>query len=185
MTRDELPYAAFWCEENVWQLCGHEAFAGLERYAVIVSSRCGRVATWMQRAAPRPEWPVLWDYHVVLLVRAASAWVIWDLDSTLGCPVAAEGWLACSFLPLRPEHLEFAPVFRVVAADEYRSTFSSDRSHMRDESGALQVPPPAWPAIVQGPSNLARWIDIRDPFVGRVMDLEQLQTWLGEARPDA
>lgn len=181
--RRDLPYAAFWCEENVWQLCVHPRVKGRERWVLIVSSRSGRVATWMQRAAERPEWPVLWDYHVVLLVRDEAGWEVWDLDTTLDLPVAAARWLARSFPPLRREHQAFAPIFRVMRADTYRATLSSDRSHMRDESGALRAAPPTWPAIVQGEPNLLRMIDMRDDWLGQVMTIEQLRTWLAAAGP--
>ncbi len=176
--RRDLPYAAFWCEENVWHLCAHPRVAALERHVLVVSSRSGRVATWMQRAAERPEWPVLWDYHVVLLAHEGEAWQIWDLDTTLDLPVAATRWLARSFPPLRREHQAFAPLFRVMRADLYRATLSSDRSHMRDESGRLRAAAPPWPAIMQGESNLLRMTDMRDGWIGDVMTIEQLRAWL-------
>jgi hypothetical protein len=176
---NSLPYCPFWCEENIWHLCEHEAVLGRERWVVIVSNAARGVAMWAQRAATRPGWPTGWDYHVVLLVRADAEWEIWDLDSALGAPVPATTWLEQSFRPLPAAARALAPMFRVVAADEYRQQFCSDRSHMLDERGRFQQPAPTWPMIGEGPSNLARFVDMDDRICGEIMDLAQFREWLG------
>ncbi|MFV8751857.1 hypothetical protein ACNOYE_15030 [Nannocystaceae bacterium ST9] len=168
-------HCPFWCEENVWHLCEHELVAGRERHVLIVSNEIRRVAMWAQRAARHPMVPIGWDYHVALLVRGDRGWEIWDLDSTLGLPVPATAWLDCSFLA--PDSA-LAPVFRVVAADRYRREFASDRSHMLEDDGSYRQPPPSWPAIGRA-SNLARFVDMDDRFVGEIMDLAELRAWLG------
>jgi hypothetical protein len=177
MTRAPL-YCAFWCEENLWHLCEHEAVVGRERYVLIISNLDQQIAMWSQRSAARAGQPIGWDYHVALLVRGDASSQVWDLDSTLGAPAPATTWLARSFLELPPAARAFAPMFRVVPTDDYRRQFSSDRSHMRDKAGGYHHPVPSWPAIVQGPNNLDRFIDMNDRFVGEIMDLAELREWL-------
>ncbi len=185
----ELPHCPFWCEENVWQLCGlaQPYVIGRERHVLVVSNHLRRVAMWAQRAAAHPWQPVGWDYHVALLVREPEhrTWQIWDLDSTLGVPALATTWLDCSFPELTPAAAALAPIFRVVAASDYREHFSSDRSHMLDDQGHYQQPPPSWPAIVPaegGPTSLARFIDMDDRWLGEVLDLAALRSWLAARR---
>jgi len=176
---EAIAHCPFWCEENIWHLCGHSALAGAElRQVLIVSNLQGRFAMWAQRAAPHPSLPLAWDYHVVALARAARQWQIWDLDSTLGAPTPANHWLDSSFLPLRPSAQAWAPSFRVVSAADYRREFSSDRSHMLDEAGEYREPPPAWPAILRGPANLRRFLDFGDAFLGEILSLAELRAWL-------
>jgi protein N-terminal glutamine amidohydrolase len=144
---DKVFHQPFWCEENIWHLAQHPAAAADERLVLVITGVSDQVACWHQKAGEVGA-PVLWDYHVVLAARARDAeWQIWDLDSRVGFPVAAETWLRSTFP--RPEAVpaRFQPRFGVFAAEEFVERFGSDRSHMRDASGKwLQAPPP-WGAI--------------------------------------
>lgn len=167
-------YQPFYCEENVIHLCAHPRLAGREPAAVFIRGAAGECVMWHQRAAAGPGEPVLWDYHVVLLAR--GPWEVWDLDSTLGCPVPAQDYLRRSFRPelaLPPRH---APRLRVVPAPELAARFASDRSHMRGPNGEYSQPPPPWPAIgpAGAPSTLARFLALGDPIAGEEMDLPAL-----------
>jgi protein N-terminal glutamine amidohydrolase len=168
-------YQPFYCEENVWQLCAHPALAGRELEVVFVSNAARLVAMWHQRAAPPGE-AILWDYHVFVIAREPSE--VWDLDTDLGAPVAAERYFAASFRPVAPEH---APRFRVVDASLFRSAFASDRSHMRrDGSGHFLKEPPPWPPIGApgAASNLMSFVDTTADFLGAVVDLDALRARL-------
>lgn len=175
-------YCPFWCEENIWHLCEHEAVVGRERWVLVVSNAIRGIAMWAQRAAAQPGLPIAWDYHVVLLVRDGAKSEIWDLDSALGAPVSATAWLEQSFLELPAAARVLAPVFRVVRAEDYRRQFGSDRSHMLDEQGCLRQPPPSWARIGEGVGNLDRFVDMDDGFMGEVMDLAELREWLSGNR---
>jgi hypothetical protein len=164
---DHQPY---WCEENIWRLCRDPRVAG-ERLVAVIASESGLVRVAHQRAADGGT--VEWDYHVVLLVRAGDGWMIWDLDSTLGLGVPAAAYLDATFAPPIPPAL--APRFRLIAADDWLASFSSDRSHMRARDGAWLQPPPPWPAITNGPSNLKHLIDPRWRGLGEVVDLDELR----------
>ncbi len=166
-------YQPYYCEENAYHLARHPALAGRDP-AVIFIRAAAECVMWHQRAARAAHEPVLWDYHAVVLAR--RPWEIWDLDSTLGCPVPALVYLQRSFRPelrLRPRH---APRLRVVPAAELAATFASDRSHMRTPDGSFTQPPPAWPPI--GPpgvaSSLERYLAYGDPIAGEELDLAGL-----------
>jgi hypothetical protein len=162
----------FYCEENVFHLCSHPALSGRRKSAVFVTAPAGGCVMWHQRAARSPSAPLLWDYHVFLL--AETPWEVWDLDTWLGVPVPAGEYLKRSFrTPLRPD---LEPLFRVVASDEFVRALASDRSHMRRRDGSFERPPPPWPPIsaAERGSNLARFVDMRDPFVGEVLSLPEL-----------
>lgn len=192
---DESPaYCPFYCEENVWQLCAHARVATAERRVLFISNAERRVAMWGQRAAPHPHSPIVWDYHVVLLLRdGGRRWEIWDLDAHFPGPRSALPWLRSSFdlaglLPAR-----YAPRFRMIDGADYRRHLRSDRRHMRLPDGSAQQPPPPWPAIMGEPpacapadegSNLERFIDTQDPnFLGQLFDLAELRAWLESEAP--
>jgi hypothetical protein len=179
--RGEHRYTSCFCEENAWHLCRSESREGVpplpeERSVLFVTGHGPYVALWRQRAAEGKD-PILWDYHVLVMARQSGdgSWEAWDLDSTLPCPVPLRLWLAESFRPgLVAAPLE--PRFRVIPAPLYLETFSSDRSHMLDGKGRPLSPFPDWPPIVapDGRSNLARFRDWNDPFVGERFDLAAL-----------
>lgn len=171
MTFEPVPY---YCEENIWHLCVDPRVEGEPRAALLISNASRTVAVSRQRAAPRPEDPVVWDYHVVLAARSPRGWAIWDCDSTLGMPVPLAVYLRASFGYPEP----YAPRFRVIEADLYRRTLATDRSHMRDDAGRHRVPPPPWPPIGEG-SNLMRLVDMAQSFVGEVVGLAELPAALG------
>jgi hypothetical protein len=166
-------YHPFYCEENVFHLSREPRFAERRREIVFISNRNRTCVMWHQRAAGKPGAHVFWDYHVVLLARAP--WEIWDLDTTLGLPVAAADYLALSFRDGLPP--ELMPRFRLIDADLFATTFASDRAHMLRPGGAYRRPPPPWPPI--GPPgaepNLMRFVDMDQPFDGEIVDLPALR----------
>jgi hypothetical protein len=140
-----IRYQSFWCEENIWQLIQHPAAAAKDRLVLVITGAEAQVACWKQKAGNDID-PVLWDYHVVLATRG-DAWRVWDLDSRLGFPVAAQMWMQKTF-PF-PERVSprFRPRFAAIPTEDYFRQFGSDRSHMRDLHGRWQQPPPPWTAI--------------------------------------
>jgi hypothetical protein len=169
----DVRYHPFYCEENVFHLCQHPVFGARARHAVFVSGRAGGFVMWHQRAARGPTSPLFWDYHVIVL--AEDPWEVWDLDSTLGCPVPAREYLDRSFRAGVP--LDLAPLFRVVRAADLVAKLASDRSHMRGPDGRFERPPPTWPPVSapERGSNLARFVEMDRPFAGEVLSLAELR----------
>ncbi len=146
LDRESCAYQAKYCEENVWQLLARPELPQAQSYGVFITNQMRAVRFWGQRAAVRPESPIIWDYHVVVLVEAADGPVIYDLDSVLSFPCPLDEYLKESFRPDPSETAVFEPWFRVVPAGTYLDELWSDRSHMRTEDGGWQAPPPPWPA---------------------------------------
>lgn len=169
-------YQPFYCEENVFHLGARPELADRSPAAVFIRGAGEHCVLWGQRLAQKPGEPVVWDYHVVLLVR--DPWQILDLDTTLPCPCDAATYLRRSFRPELLLRAEFVPWFRVVGAAELARTFASDRSHMRAPDGRWQAPPPPWPAIGEG-STLARYLDRKDAIAGEILDLPGLLARVG------
>ncbi len=176
---DHTPY---YCEENVWRLSKHPALGNRPRYVVFISNSARTCALWNQRACTQAEFPVIWDYHVILVVacqetrRGDTKYEVFDPDSTAGLPLPAVSYLSASF-PYGsrfPKHL--LPQFRILDAVEFRNLFASDRSHMRHDVGSERrwiQPPPPWPAIqVAGQTmNLEKFIHMGIEGPGMVTDL--------------
>jgi len=173
-------YQPYYCEENIWHLCRDPRFAGRECQVLFISNLQQSVAIWSARLAP-PDEPVIWDYHVVLLCREGD-WQIWDLDTRLAQPCAADAFLRASF---RACHPRLKPLFRLIEADRYQDQFSSDRSHMRLAGGGFRQPPPPWPPIFDGVQNrLEGFIDMSDTFHGPVFDMAGLVAFLDRGDGD-
>lgn len=166
-------YCPYYCEENIWHLCVDPQVAGSPRAAIVISNPTRTVAVACQRAAPSPDLPVVWDYHVVLAARGPQGWAVWDLDSTLGLPVPLLAYLRQSFAWPPGYSPPYDARFRVLPAARYREVLCTDRSHMRDAQGRYRVPPPPWPPIGTG-TNLMRLVDVHDPIAGEVVELPEL-----------
>ncbi|EKM83021.1 hypothetical protein AGABI1DRAFT_34630 [Agaricus bisporus var. burnettii JB137-S8] len=74
----DLVYTRCYCEENVYLLC--EDFMNrkdvCERWniwVVFISNETKTVALWDQKVAREPGAPVLWDYHVILVLEPTEA----------------------------------------------------------------------------------------------------------------
>jgi hypothetical protein len=170
--REPFRYCPYYCEENIWHLCREPQFAGREAQVVFISNPTRTCALWGQRAAHDPAEPVVWDYHVILAVRD-EAWMIWDLDTILGLPLEAGDYLQRTFRPHHPIAKQFRPQFRFLGASWFAEHFASDRSHMKDQEGRWLEPPPAWPMILPGQSNLTTLFDFRDKTQPQPLSLDE------------
>ncbi|TBU46969.1 N-terminal glutamine amidase-domain-containing protein [Dichomitus squalens] len=158
-------YISCYCEENIYLLAQTflaEASSRVapwpwEIYVVFVSNHGKTVALWAQKL--RASDVVVWDYHVVLVLRkaangahpptrdspgdreardasaGASAWV-YDFDTTLAVPSSWKDYVGRTFPYAFDEELKacidgrFHSLFRVIPAAVYLDHFASDRSHM-------------------------------------------------------
>lgn len=158
----------------MYHLCHAPDLAQREPAALFIVGGAEGCLMWHQRSAPTTGDPVLWDYHVVLLV--SGPWEVWDLDTTLGLPVSAASYLLRSFRPGLAIPAKYAPRFRLVGKAELGATFASDRSHMRRADGQWNEPPPPWPLIGREgvADSLTRYLDMDDAIAGERLDLRAL-----------
>jgi len=174
----------FYCEENVWHLCQTFPVHSTHPQVVFVSNPDRTVLFCNQRAGDE-RGLVVWDYHVLLLVNEGG-WQVWDLDARSGFPQPLPAYLAGAFpflstpsddarrvgeAQLWTVPPEFVPVFRVIGVDRYVAEFSSDRRHMRDDTGGWTKPPPPWACIGEG-HTLDAFIDCEGGRHGEVLDFE-------------
>ncbi len=169
----ELPYQAFYCEENVWQACRvlAEREGGGCRHAVIVTNAARTVACWAQRACPSPGEPVVWDYHVILVERQEKEVAIRDPDCTVGARLPALAWVDATFPRSFVVPAAYSPRFRVIEADRFLGGFHTDRRHMRRPDGSWIKPPPPWDPPGAPAHDLDAWLDLSQPGPDRVLDL--------------
>lgn len=167
-------YHRYYCEENIWWLVQEPALSAVPRWVVFVSNDVRQVPMWQQRAA-EPSEHVVWDYHCLLVTESDQGPEVWDLDSRLALPTRLSDYLAHTFAPLPPEVAQHTPRFRVVAADEFLTTFGSDRSHMKGADGGWLKPPPSWDAPSKQPMNLMRFVDMHDDIAGEIFDTDGLR----------
>lgn len=147
-----IPYAPFFCDENVWQFLRMPS--PNERWAVFLGNPGRAVALWCQRTAPVPGEIVVWDYHVVALERTSEGFLLHDPDCFAGCPMPALEWTETSFPSDRILVSSEPPLFRVVPAQEFLAGYRSDRRHM----AANPAPPPPWPPLTPGECNLPAYL---------------------------
>ncbi|KAE9400757.1 protein N-terminal glutamine amidohydrolase [Gymnopus androsaceus JB14] len=152
-------YTSHWCEENVYLLVQsfqHPSISELwDVFAVFISNHAKMVALWNQKLSKEPGLPVVWDYHVITVLRSrqdslrTESWV-YDFDTTLGMPVTWDTYFAQTFSTNVPEAFQSAVFSEWIPANIYLDRFASDRSHMLDKAVSdlkyLQ-PPPLYPAI--------------------------------------
>ena len=173
--RDDFRYHPFYCEENAWWLATGPQLAAYERWLVFVTNAGRTCPMWCQRAAR--EGPVVWDYHVIVIARLPDGLCVFDLDTTLGFPVALPRYLEASFPDGGRWSTSYAPLFRPIASAVAETQFASDRRHMRTAEGGWQAPPPPWAPIqgIEAPlHNLDRWLDVGATDDGPSLSLQQL-----------
>ena len=186
-------------------------------FAVVISNADERVLLFQQRAGDAVTGRICWDYHVLCIAvtrpRVASSSpipctsapvepplppflsrstpptsvLVYDLDTRLPFPCPFSSYAQRAFLPAWSHPPSLQPLFRVVPAPLYLSTFASDRSHMLDARGRYMAAPPPWPCIGDG-MTLPRYRAMSEEDVwpaettaadegfGAVLRLEQLLT---------
>jgi len=156
-TREECTYTKNYCEENVWKLCEHikeKKSDFLDHvFVIFISNKNRTVPLWCQRAQAKDSSPVVWDYHVVLMVKmdknaqVAAKYYIYDLDTYLPFPVSLEVYFKETFKPQVFLKSEFNQMLKVVSAIDYLLVFASDRSHMKKANGLWIANPPTYSCI--------------------------------------
>lgn len=132
ISRSDYIYTALFCEENIWHLADSLIKQGVKSSdldVIFISNKKQQVAIFNQKVAPNHH-PVIWDYHVVLLRKTDSDYLIYDYDTVAAFETPAKQYLDLSF----PTEVNIKPAyqaqFRFIKSQTYLKGFSSDRSHM-------------------------------------------------------
>ena len=166
MSTSDLKFQPFYCEENIWQLCQHPDYLNGE--VVFISSLGDYFPMLCQQGSGSPSTPIFWDYHVVLLRNG----YIHDFNTTLPFSTGVTDYFAQSFIDESLLNPVQVPLFRIIPAKEFISTFKSDRRHMKADDG-WNAPPPEWPLISESSSNLNQFTDMRNTEFGQILSRSQ------------
>lgn len=160
--KSQYYYTACFCEENIWLLGQAFKADGLaidQSSVLFITNANQQVPLFCQQSAIQPGYPVIWDYHVVLLHQAQlEQALIFDFDSELEFPVLFSSYVAQTFLTAFQYFPEIEFAIRSVPLPDYIQQFSSDRSHMLDDDQQPISPFPDYPAIQ--PKNVASAIKL-------------------------
>ena len=185
--KETCTYTKCYCEENVWKLCEFIQTTyptQLDKcYSVFISNPKQAVPIWHQGASASPEYPVVWDYHVIFLFKDENESLVYDLDTRLEFPEAFDVYMAHSIRLDEAIKSDYHRYFRVVPAALYLQTFSCDRSHMRKADQTWMAPPPDYPCIqVEGVlTNLSEFMSMDNHAGhGKVMNVSELVKTFGD-----
>jgi len=152
-------YTALFCEENIWHLTQSLIKQGIESKdinIVFITNKDKQIAVFNQYAAAENQ-AILWDYHVVLMVKIGHSPCIFDFDTRLPFVSSYENYLHNSFA----ENIDskYSGIFRIIPAEMYLTQFYSDRSHMKGLISDNDFP--KYPAIL---SNALTKIELKNLF---------------------
>ncbi|MFK5986175.1 MAG: hypothetical protein QM479_12240 [Pseudomonadota bacterium] len=179
--KSDYLYTALFCEENIWHLAQSLFAAGIKSediQIVFITNKNKQIAIFNQIAVAQNQ-AVIWDYHVILLLKTEQSHSIFDFDSRLGFTSDYQNYLKNSL----PDNIitEYSSVFRIIPAQVYLNYFDSDRSHMQGVIDKQDFP--QYPAII---SNSEFKLNLRDLFDSQkelkqtsiVQNTQQLKAWI-------
>jgi hypothetical protein len=170
----EFKYSANFCEENIWHLCKNPALADFSKKVLIVSNSARYCPFRFQKSVNGYE-IVWWNYHVILLASSSESSLIYDFDSTLPVPISGMEYLQMTFQKHENWSSENLPCFKALDADDYLTSFVSDRSHMKDSTGNWLSEPPKWPIIGNnGDLPLPALLDFSELSSERIYSLDEM-----------
>ena len=149
-------YHPFYCEENLWWWSNSLSSDALDQaYVLIISNNERRAAVGLQRLGKPPGDFMVWDYHVVGLLRSATESKLVDFDTSVeSTTMDAQWWFNTQERLLELVVEDYHPRFRPIPARHYLNEFSSSRQHMLGADGKYIHPVPAWPCIVSESKRL-------------------------------
>lgn len=131
--KQDYPYTALFCEENIWQLCHALISTGIpaDELNILFLSNASKDIVIFNQQFTDPGQALSYDYHVILRYRPDNGEaLVFDFDTRLPFPVDWNTYQQASF----PNPVSLPPglqmMIREVSADEFLRCFISDRSHM-------------------------------------------------------
>ncbi|KAA1471327.1 hypothetical protein DENSPDRAFT_776332 [Dentipellis sp. KUC8613] len=174
--RDAI-YTKNYCEENIYLLAQSLQNDPIVQaqwavFPIVISNQTKTIALWSQQSRRPGEDVVVWDYHVILVLRPRVApcssstptadamegyehqqsWV-YDFDTTLAKPCSWSEYVSQTFDVNDVLLEQFKSLFKVIPAATYLGHFASDRSHMVKAAPGVTPdwryisPPPTYPLL--------------------------------------
>lgn len=169
--KEDCVYTSCYCEENVWHLCkavkDNHPSCVIDCFCVFISNDDQTIPLWEQTASTRDDGLVVWDYHVIFIHKMPDGSFVYDLDTRLNFPCPFKIYLDNGVHSCESLKPQFHRMFRVISAEEFLTTFASDRSHMINEEGEWLKPPPEYSCIKteNSTNNIKDFISM-DPEIG-------------------
>ncbi|XP_050442358.1 protein N-terminal glutamine amidohydrolase [Adelges cooleyi] len=180
--KSECIYTSCYCEENVWHLAknilvANKNVSNWKCYVVFVSNSNKCVPLWKQQCSEQEGGLVFWDYHVFLMINYQDTTQVLDLDTTLPFPVTFSQYFE-EAIKDDPRYSKYGRYFRVIEAEKYIFTLSSDRRHMLNNNNEWLSPPPSYPPILNKDKqhNLSHFISMESSNeFGQVLNLAEFK----------
>lgn len=177
-------YTPYYCEENIYLICKKfEEFVKpkenqmVQAYAVFLTNPTKTIFHQYQRIGHKKHnYLVIWDYHVIFLIKKESQTLVYDFDTILDYPCSFNEYFEKSVNFKKPK----STFFRVVKSNDFLEWFASDRSHMIDSKTKKFIqPPPKHEPIVNKrgeKNNLNLFLDLsyESEGFGNVLTEQQL-----------
>ena len=89
--KSDQTYTSCYCEENIWHLCDkikktNRLTENQKAFVIFISNKNKTVPLWNQSSSQDQEGLVIWDYHVILIIRNDDGSTVFDLDTNLPYP---------------------------------------------------------------------------------------------------
>ncbi|KAI9297003.1 hypothetical protein K502DRAFT_363672 [Neoconidiobolus thromboides FSU 785] len=157
-------YSKNYCEENIYQLIRslkhyfeQDSFFNQLTpffYPTFVINPWNKVPIWKQKLAAEPNLPIIWDYHVILILILENEEerysYILDFDTTLPFITSFNEYFNACFHAFKTESFELK---RVINETNFLNYFASDRSHMIFNDEYIVKPPSYEPITNQEYTN--------------------------------
>jgi len=175
-------YTSCYCEENIWHLCDKIKKSNISTenqtpYVIFISNDNKTVPLWSQSSSKSEDGLVIWDYHVILIIKTDQGSTVFDLDTNLQYPCDYNSYSQDTFKSDDNILEQFHRKFRVIPFEDFLLNFASDRHHMKDENGQWLQPPPDYPCIQtpKSTNNINDFISMKpNSCPGEVVSLEKL-----------
>ena len=176
-------YTSLFCEENIWYLADSLISQGInvtDINILFITNANKEIAFFNQQSTALNK-ALLWDYHVVLLVKLDNSQYIFDFDTRLPFPSNILYYFHNS-LP-NNINVPYRSQFRVIPANTYLRQFYSDRNHMKNVIPERLFP--SYPAILSADNEkmtLIDLFDIEEKISGTYIfqDMDTLLNWVAE-----
>jgi len=144
--KSDYLYTKLFCEENIWQLAKSLIKSGIDEQNINVIFICNQnkhIAIFNQLTIESNQ-AVIWDYHVILMLRIKQSVCVFDFDSRLSFPSSINDYFQNSL----PDNIktEYQSQYRIISANNYLQHFYSDRSHMKNIISDADFP--QYPALL-------------------------------------
>ena len=132
-----------------------------EMRVLLFSNPWQSVALMKQRASVQ-DGPVIWDYHVVLMLRTGKLQRILDFDTLLDFNASCSDYLRNTFPVQSGLPNYYRAWVRSIPASGYLKHFYSDRAHMRGHVPESEFPqyPVIRPAVMESAISLDDYRDM-------------------------